>query len=388
MIRVMVVMGTRPEAIKLCPVIARLRSEPTQFYTSVVATHQHEQMLDQVLNVFGVRPDYDLNLMRDNQALNEVGSRLLRRIDPILAKDSPNLVLVQGDTVTACLAGLASFYRRIPIGHVEAGLRTGDHYSPYPEEMNRRLLGALATLHFAPTSRAVDSLKREGVPADRIHLTGNTVVDALQTILVQKSPTGDLDHLGRHRRMLLVTAHRRENFGSPLRAICQALDTLVERNPDIELVYPVHLNPSVRETVFGLLGGKPRVHLLEPLDYPSFVHLMSRSTLILTDSGGIQEEAPCLGKPVLVLRRETERPEVLEAGVGELVGTDASTIIEAAQRLLDDPEQYRRRAQVTYPFGDGRASERIVKVLLEHFGRHSTGIDSHGLSRTTGVEDV
>ena len=388
MIRIMVVMGTRPEAIKLCPVVARLRSEPSQFDTRIVATHQHEQMLDQVLNVFGVRPDYDLNLMRSNQTLNEVASRLLRRIDPILVKERPNLVLVQGDTVTACLAGLASFYRRIPIGHVEAGLRTGDYYSPYPEEMNRRLLGALATLHFAPTSRAVESLKQEGVPTDRIHLTGNTVVDALHTILAQTPPLGNLVRFGEHGRVLLVTAHRRENFGEPLRGICRALDVLVERYSDIEVVYPVHPNPTVRETVFDLLGGKPRIHLIEPLDYPNFIHLMSQSTLILTDSGGIQEEAPCMGKPVLVLRRKTERPEVLEAGVGELVGTDTTAIVKAAQRLLDDPEQYRGRAQVAYPFGDGRASERIVKVLHEHFGRDSTGIDAHGSSRPTGVEDV
>jgi len=365
MIRVMVVMGTRPEAIKLCPVIARLRSELTQFETRVVATHQHELMLDQVLNVFGIRPDYDLNLMRANQTLNEVGSRLLRRIDPVLAKERPNLVLVQGDTVTACLTGLASFYHRIPVGHVEAGLRTGDLYSPFPEEMNRRLLGSLASLHFAPTSRAVANLIREGVPRERIYLTGNTVVEALHTILSRELAAGDLAHLGRERRMILVTAHRRENFGSPLRDICLALQELVERNPDVEVVYPVHSNPNVRNMVFKLLGRKPRIHLLDPLDYVRFVHLMSRSTLILTDSGGIQEEAPYLGKPVLILRRETERPEVLEAGIGELVGTDTKAIVETAQRLLDDAEQYKQRARVASPFGDGLATERIVKILLE-----------------------
>lgn len=369
MIRVMVVIGTRPEAIKLCPVVACLKSQPTQFTTCVVATHQHEQMLDQVLTVFGVPPDYDLDLMRRNQTLNEVACKLLRRIDPLLAKERPHLVLVQGDTVTACLAGLASFYRRVPVGHVEAGLRTGDDYSPYPEEMNRRLLGALSTLHFAPTARAVASLKREGVPPERIYLTGNTVVDALHAILAQIPPNGNFANFGRDKRMLLVTAHRRENFGEPLRAICKALDILVKKNQDVEVVYPVHLNPSVRETVFAHLRGRPRVHLLEPVDYPNFVHLMSRSTLILTDSGGIQEEAPCMGKPVLVLRRETERPEVLEAGVGQLVGTDSTAIVEAAQRLLDDPEKYQQMTQVANPFGDGQASQRIVKILIEHFGR-------------------
>lgn len=367
MIRVMVVMGTRPEAIKLCPVITRLRGEPRVFETCVAITHQHEQMLDQVLDVFEVRPDFDLRLMRDNQTLNQVAWMLLRKFDPLLTKVRPDVVLVQGDTVTACMAGVASFYRGVPVAHVEAGLRTGNDQSPYPEEMNRRLLGVLASFHFAPTSRAVASLQREGVPADRIYLTGNTVVDALHTILARDLPTSSWAQLDRSRRLLLVTAHRRENFGVPLRAICEALRILVEQNADIEVIYPVHLNPNVRATVFGLLAGKARIHLLEPLDYPSFVHLMNQSVLILTDSGGIQEEAPCLGKPVLVLRSHTERPEVLEAGVGELVGTDAATIVRAAQRLLDDPDQYRRRAQVASLFGDGRASERIVKVLREHF---------------------
>lgn len=367
MIRVMVVMGTRPEAIKLCPVIARLQGEPRVFETCVAITHQHEQMLDQVLDVFGVRPDFDLRLMRDNQTLNQVAWMLLRKFDPLLTKVRPDVVVVQGDTVTACMAGVASFYRGVPVAHVEAGLRTGNDQSPYPEEMNRRLLGVLASFHFAPTSRAVASLQREGVPADRIYLTGNTVVDALHTILARDLPTSSWAQLDRSRRLLLVTAHRRENFGVPLRAICEALRILVEQNADIEVIYPVHLNPNVRATVFGLLAGKARIHLLEPLEYPSFVHLMNQSVLILTDSGGIQEEAPCLGKPVLVLRSHTERPEVLEAGVGELVGTDAATIVRAAQRLLDDPDYYRRRAQVASLFGDGRASERIVKVLREHF---------------------
>lgn len=367
MIRVMVVMGTRPEAIKLCPVIARLRGEPRVFETCVAITHQHEQMLDQVLDVFEVRPDFDLRLMRDNQTLNQVAWMLLRKFDPLLTKVRPDVVLVQGDTVTACMAGVASFYQGVPVAHVEAGLRTGNDQSPYPEEMNRRLLGVLASFHFAPTSRAVASLQGEGVPADRIYLTGNTVVDALHTILARDLPTSSWAQLDRSRRLLLVTAHRRENFGVPLRAICEALRILVEQNADIEVIYPVHLNPNVRATVFGLLAGKARIHLLEPLDYPSFVHLMNQSVLILTDSGGIQEEAPCLGKPVLVLRSHTERPEVLEAGVGELVGTDAATIVRAAQRLLDDPDHYRRRAQVASLFGDGRASERIVKVLREHF---------------------
>lgn len=367
MIRVMVVMGTRPEAIKLCPVIARLQGEPRVFETCVAITHQHEQMLDQVLDVFGVRPDFDLRLMRDNQTLNQVAWMLLRKFDPLLTKVRPDVVVVQGDTVTACMAGVASFYQGVPVAHVEAGLRTGNDQSPYPEEMNRRLLGVLASFHFAPTSRAVASLQREGVPADRIYLTGNTVVDALHTILARDLPTSSWAQLDRSRRLLLVTAHRRENFGVPLRAICEALRILVEQNADIEVIYPVHLNPNVRATVFGLLAGKARIHLLEPLEYPSFVHLMNQSVLILTDSGGIQEEAPCLGKPVLVLRSHTERPEVLEAGVGELVGTDAATIVRAAQRLLDDPDYYRRRAQVASLFGDGRASERIVKVLREHF---------------------
>lgn len=378
MIRIMVVMGTRPEAIKLCPVIEHLHARAAHFQTQIVITHQHRTMLDQVLDIFGVRPDFDLRLMRDNQSLNEIAWRLVNELDPLFEKLKPDLVLVQGDTSSAFLAGLAGFYCRIPVAHVEAGLRTGDPYSPYPEEMNRRLLGALATLHFAPTPSAVANLRREGVPSERIHLTGNTVVDALQTILAREAPPASLADFGRDRRLLLVTAHRRENFGDPLRAICRALDVLVTRNPDVEVVYPVHLNPNVRSTVFELLGGKPRIHLLEPLDYLSFVHLMNRSTLILTDSGGIQEEAPCLGKPVLVLRQETERPELLDAGVGELVGTDGPTIVQAAQRLLDDPEAYRLRARVDHSFGDGRASQRIVAVLLEHFARQSGGKTGEG----------
>jgi UDP-N-acetylglucosamine 2-epimerase len=363
MTRVMVVIGTRPEAIKLCPVIERLRSMEADFETRVVVTHQHQTMLDQVLDVFQVRPDFDLQLMRENQSLNEVAWRLLHQLDPLLESIRPDVVVVQGDTSSAWLTGMASFYRRIPVAHVEAGLRTGDPYSPYPEEMNRRLLGALATAHFAPTPTAVANLRREGVPPERIHLTGNTVVDALQTILARQAPPGALAQLGRARRLLLVTAHRRENFGEPLRAVCRALDTLVTANPDVEVVYPVHLNPNVRSTVFDLLSGKPRIHLVDPVDYPSFVHLMNRSTVILTDSGGVQEEAPCLGKPVLVLRRETERPEVLEAGVGELVGTDEAAIVRSTQRLLDDPREYARRAHVDHSFGDGRASERITEVL-------------------------
>ncbi|MGH7266828.1 MAG: non-hydrolyzing UDP-N-acetylglucosamine 2-epimerase [Candidatus Rokuibacteriota bacterium] len=366
--RVVVVMGTRPEAIKLCPVIERLRRTAPQVQTHIVVTHQHRTMLDQVLEVFGLRPDFDLQIMRDNQSLNEIAWRLLHELDPLLERLRPDLVLVQGDTSSAFVAGLAAYYRRTPVAHVEAGLRTGDPYSPYPEEMNRRLLGAVATLHFAPTPSAVGNLEREGVPAERIHVTGNTVVDALQAILAREPPA-NLAEFGRDRRLLLVTAHRRENFGQPLRDICRALDVLIARNPDVEVVYPVHLNPSVRATVFEMLGRKPRIHLLDPLDYLSFVHLMNRSTMILTDSGGIQEEAPSLGKPVLVLRRETERPELLEAGVGELVGTDSAVIVEAAQRLLDDPEHYRLRARVDHVFGDGRASERIVAVLLEHFSR-------------------
>jgi UDP-N-acetylglucosamine 2-epimerase (non-hydrolysing) len=334
-------------------------------------------MLDQVLNVFDVRPDYDLNLMRQNQTLNEVAWKLLQRIDPILAKERPDVVLVQGDTVTASLAGLASFYHRLPVGHIEAGLRTGDLYSPFPEEMNRRLLGSLASLHFAPTSRAVANLTREGVPRERIYLTGNTVVEALHIILARGVAARDLPQFGRDRRMILVTAHRRENFGEPLRSICEALIILVERNPDVEVVYPVHPNPNVRSIVFELLGGRPRIYLLDPLDYVSFVRLMSASTLLLTDSGGIQEEAPSLGKPVLILRRETERPEVVEAGVGEVVGTNATTIVNATQRLLDDPEEYQRRARVASPFGDAQASERIIRILLERFGGDRANVTSH-----------
>jgi UDP-N-acetylglucosamine 2-epimerase (non-hydrolysing) len=373
--RVMVVMGTRPEAIKLCPVIERLRQRAPEIQTSIVVTHQHQQMLDDVLDVFGVRPDHDLSLMRENQTLNEVAWKLIRRIDPVFVKDPPSVVLVQGDTLTAAMTGVAAFYRRIPVGHVEAGLRTGDRSRPYPEEMNRRLLGTLAGLHFAPTSRAESNLLREGVPQDRVFVTGNTVVDALQWIIAGKAVREDLANLGNGRQIVLVTAHRRENFGAPMHSICAALLELVEQNPKIEVVYPVHLNPNVREVVFGTLQGKPRVHLIEPLDYVSFVRLMNRSTLIITDSGGIQEEAPSLGKPVLILRSETERPEVLEAGVGELVGTERAAIVGTAQRLLDDARQYAERARVSSPFGDGKASERIVEILERRFAEGGAGAD-------------
>jgi UDP-N-acetylglucosamine 2-epimerase (non-hydrolysing) len=373
--RVMVVMGTRPEAIKLCPVIERLRRRSSEIETSVVVTHQHQQMLDDVLDVFGVKADHDLSLMRDNQTLNEVAWKLIQRIDPILVTDQPTAILVQGDTVTAAVTGLAAFYRRIPVGHVEAGLRTGDRTRPYPEEMNRRLLGTVAGLHFAPTSRAVSNLLREGVPRERVFLTGNTVVDALQWIIAGKAVRDELTEVGNGRRVVLVTAHRRENFGAPMESICSALLELVEKNPDIEIVYPVHLNPNVREVVFRMLRGKDRIRLLEPLDYVSFVQLMHRSTLIITDSGGIQEEAPSLGKPVLILRSETERPEVLEAGVGELVGTEGAAIVSAAQRLLDDAEAYRERAHASSPFGDGTASEQIVQILVDRFSGGGAGAD-------------
>jgi len=363
---VLVVFGTRPEAIKMAPVIAGLRSQGPRIRTRVAVTAQHREMLDQVLSLYGIVPDHDLDIMRPHQTLTQITTRALDRLGRLLDEQSPDLVLVQGDTTTTFAAALAAFYRRIPVGHVEAGLRTYDKFHPFPEEINRRLTSHIADWHYAPTAGARRALLREGVEASRILVTGNTVIDAV--LAVAKKPFSGSPVAGwvpnPRRRLILVTAHRRENFGAPLESICLALRDLVDRYADVEVIYPVHLNPQVRGPVRSLLGGRERIRLVPPMAYHAFVALMARSTIILTDSGGIQEEAPSLGKPVLVLRRVTERPEAEEAGTVEVVGTDRKRIVAAARRLLEDPRAYRRMARRINPYGDGKAAARIVRHIV------------------------
>lgn len=355
--------GTRPEAIKLAPVILELRRHSDVVRTAVCVTAQHREMLDPVLTWFDIVPDYDLNLMQPDQSLAGFASRSLIAIDDVLEKARPDVVLVQGDTTTVVTAALAAFYRRIPVGHVEAGLRTGDNENPFPEEMNRRMAGVLAVHHFAPTERAAAALRAERVPEHHIHVTGNTVVDALLMTVARPVPL-DFDFDPAEGRMILVTGHRRESFGAPLESICHALVDIAARHPDVRIVYPVHLNPNVRGPVQRLLAGRERIHLIPPQRYEIFAALMKRAYLILTDSGGIQEEAPVLGKPVLVLRDTTERSEAVEAGTARLVGTDRARIVAETERLLTDERAYRSMATAGSPFGDGRAAERIVNILL------------------------
>lgn len=371
--RVMFCFGTRPEAIKLAPVIRELRRSPRKFEPMVLVTAQHRHMLDQVLRVFDIKPDFDLDVMRQAQSPADVTVSVLAGVEPVLQRVRPDLVLVQGDTTSAFASALAAFHERIPVGHVEAGLRTQDKYAPYPEEMNRRLISSLADLHFAPTQTAKRNLLGEGVPRTSIHVTGNTVVDALE---FARRSTADhhapvLDRIAPDKRVILVTAHRRESFGPGLERICQAVRRIAERNPDVALVYPVHPNPEVKRPVGRKLGRVRGVYLVEPLEYLPFVRLLERSYLILTDSGGIQEEAPSLGKPVLVMRDTTERPEAAGAGVAKLVGTDPKRIAAEAERLLHSVAAYRRMARVRNPFGDGRASGRIASALLRFRARQS-----------------
>ncbi len=362
---VMVVLGTRPEAIKLAPVIRALKGRRDRFRCLVCATAQHRELLDQVLDLFRLKPDIDLNLMTADQTLAALSARGLIALDGALAGCRPDLVLVQGDTTTAMMAALASHYRQIPVGHVEAGLRTGLRYSPFPEEMNRRVIGALASVHFAPTPKAREALLREGICAADIYVTGNTAIDAVQSVAAsQESSGGRLGvPIAPEQRIILVTAHRRENFGGPLEEICRALLGIVQAHPDVALIYPVHLNPHVREPVHRLLGGHDRIHLIPPVNYAQCVALMLRASLILTDSGGIQEEAAGLHRPVLVMRETTERMEGIEAGAAKLVGTSQAGITEGVTRVLSNPQEYERMRQAINPYGDGHAAERIVDIL-------------------------
>lgn len=372
--RILVVFGTRPEAIKMAPVVEALRRD-AQFDSKVCVTAQHRQMLDQVLNLFQIVPDFDLDLMRSGQDLTDVTAGVLTGMRGVLRQWKPGLVLVHGDTTTSFAASLAAFYEKIPVGHVEAGLRTGDIHAPWPEEMNRRLTGRIATLHFAPTQRARHNLLAEGVADSMIHVTGNTVIDALLGVVgrINSDPAMKLDldrqfsYLHQGRKLILVTGHRRENFGEGFENICRSLRELTERHVDIEILYPVHLNPNVREPVMRILGTTPRVHLIDPVDYLPFVYLMQRSYLIITDSGGVQEEAPSLGKPVLVMRDVTERPEALEAGTVRLVGTNWERLVCEASGLLTESSIYSKMSLTHNPYGDGKAVMRIVSRLKETY---------------------
>ncbi|HYS43917.1 MAG TPA: UDP-N-acetylglucosamine 2-epimerase (non-hydrolyzing) [Geobacteraceae bacterium] len=381
MMKILSIFGTRPEAIKMAPVLKELERHPERFASRVCVTAQHRQMLDQVLNLFEIRPAYDLDLMRPGQDLFDITANVLLGLKGVLEAERPDLVLVHGDTTTTMAATLAAYYCRIPVGHVEAGLRTHNKYAPFPEEINRRVTGAVADLHFAPTPWARDNLLREGVAAAAIHVTGNTVIDALLAVVGKvRQPEHEAEIVAylRHRlpknsslltrhpsRVILVTGHRRENFGEGFENICRALADIATARPDVEIVYPVHLNPNVQEPVRRILGEErlTNVHLIEPVDYLPFVWLMDRSHLIITDSGGVQEEAPSLGKPVLVMRETTERPEAVEAGTVKLVGTDRERIVSEALQLLDDTEAYRAMSLAHNPYGDGKAAERIVAAL-------------------------
>lgn len=364
---VLVVLGTRPEAIKLAPVITELRRHP-DMKTRVCVTGQHKEMVEPILDVFDVRPDIDLALMTPDQRLSKLTAAALTRIEEVVASTAPDWVVLQGDTTSAMAAALAAFYQHVPVAHVEAGLRTHDLARPFPEEANRLIADALSTVHFAPTELARRNLLREGADDATIYVTGNTVVDALLTVgnLPEDRPHGGpLATLPANRRIVLLTAHRRESFGPGLRHVYHAIREIADTLADVQFVYPVHLNPNVREPAHAILSGHPQISLIPPLDYVSLIHLIRRATLVLTDSGGIQEEAPTFGKPVLVLREVTERPEAVEAGCARIVGTDRQTIVSAALELLTDRSAYDRMAHVANPFGDGHASERIVRVLRE-----------------------
>jgi len=369
MIRVLSIFGTRPEAIKMAPLVKKLEKE-TNVESVVCVTAQHREMLDQVLEVFNIKPDYDLNIMRERQTLSDITVNALSGLYNLIEEIRPDIVLVQGDTTTTFAGALAAFYHRIPVGHVEAGLRTNDRYSPFPEEINRRLTGILATLHFAPTKRNRENLLKENVMG-RIYVTGNTVIDALRYTVrddyVFENPVLRNEDFSSG-RYILLTSHRRENIGEPLKNICRAVKRIVEKFDDVKVIYPVHMNPAVREIVFPILEDTERVLLIDPVNVIDMHNLMARCYLIMTDSGGIQEEAPALGKPVIVLRRETERPEAIEAGVAVLGGVEEEKIFEIAERLLTDEGLYQKMARAVNPFGDGKASDRIVKAILHEFG--------------------
>lgn len=371
-IKVMTVFGTRPDAIKMSPVVLELQRFPEKVKVVVAVTGQHREMLHQVLDVFQIKPQYNLDIMRPKQSLAEITTRSLEGLEGIVIRERPEIVLAQGDTTTTFVASLAAFYNKVAVGHVEAGLRTDNKYDPFPEEMNRRLTTVLTDMHFAPTPAAKKNLLAEGVPASRIYVTGNTVIDALLSVAERSSEIPDIPGLSKvnldGRRMILVTAHRRENWGEPMRRICIAIRSIVEAFPDTEVIFAVHKNPIVRDIVFKELGSAERVHLIEPPDYVPFVHLLKEAYLILSDSGGVQEEAPALGKPVLVMRKTTERPEGVEAGTALLTGTESDDVFHAAAKLLTDQNAYNNMARAINPYGDGGASVRIREALFKYFG--------------------
>ncbi|HDR7763140.1 MULTISPECIES: non-hydrolyzing UDP-N-acetylglucosamine 2-epimerase [Bacillus cereus group] len=367
-LKVMTIFGTRPEAIKMAPLVLELQKHPEKIESIVTVTAQHRQMLDQVLSIFGITPDFDLNIMKDRQTLIDITTRGLEGLDKVMKEAKPDIVLVHGDTTTTFIASLAAFYNQIPVGHVEAGLRTWDKYSPYPEEMNRQLTGVMADLHFSPTAKSATNLQKENKDESRIFITGNTAIDALKTTVKETYSHPVLENLGSD-RLVLMTAHRRENLGEPMRNMFRAIKRLVDKHEDVQVVYPVHMNPVVRETANDILGDHGRIHLIEPLDVIDFHNVAARSYLMLTDSGGVQEEAPSLGVPVLVLRDTTERPEGIEAGTLKLAGTDEETIFSLADELLSDKEAHDKMSKASNPYGDGRASERIVEAILKHFNK-------------------
>jgi len=367
-IKVMTIFGTRPEAIKMAPLVLELKKRPEEFEAIVTVTAQHREMLDQVLSIFDIQPDYDLNIMKDRQTLMDVTTRGLEGLDDVMKKVKPDIVLVHGDTTTTFIAGLAAFYNQIQVGHVEAGLRTWNKYSPYPEEMNRQLTGVLADLHFAPTDKSAANLQAENKKEERIFVTGNTAIDALKTTVKETYEHEVLTKLGDD-RLILLTAHRRENLGQPMKNMFRAVKRIVDEHEDVQVVYPVHLNPVVRETANDILGNDPRIHLIEPLDVIDFHNFAERAHIILTDSGGVQEEAPSLGVPVLVLRDTTERPEGIEAGTLKLAGTEEETIYTLAKELLTDEDVYKQMSQASNPYGDGLASKRICDAISYYFNR-------------------
>ena len=370
-LKLMTVFGTRPEAIKMCPLVLEMRKYPEYIQPIVAVTAQHREMLDQVLDLFGIVPDYDLNIMTSGQTLYDVTTRALMGLKPVMEEAKPDMVLVHGDTTTTFAGALAAFYAQIPVGHVEAGLRTGNKYSPYPEEMNRKLTGSIADMHFAPTGTSRANLLKENVCPEHILVTGNTVIDALQTTVHSDYHFADEDFnkvFATGHKLILMTTHRRENLGEPMRHVYRALKSVLETHENVEAIFPVHKNPKVREIVDQELGHLSRVHLIEPMDYEPFANLMAKVDIVLTDSGGIQEEAPALGKPLLVLRDTTERPEAVEAGTVKLIGTAYEDVLRETNRLLDDEEHYRSMAEAANPYGDGRACQRIIKAILRKNG--------------------
>jgi len=371
LIKVLSIFGTRPEAIKMAPLVKALKGDD-RFESYVCVTAQHRDMLDQVLKIFDIQPDFDLDIMKDRQTLTDITINALTGLEKVIKELNPDIILVHGDTTTTFVGSLAAFYNKVQIGHVEAGLRTFNKYFPYPEEMNRKLTGAIADIHFSPTSTSKANLLREGVMEEAVFITGNTAIDALKTTVSKDfefytEELKRLDYSGK--RIIMVTAHRRENLGEPLENICRALKKIAESHEDVEIVYAVHKNPAVRETVFGILENIPRVHLLDPLDVDEMHNLMDRCFMVLTDSGGLQEEAPSLGKPVLVLRSETERPEAIEFGTLKLAGVNEKDILALAEILLTDEAEYLKMANAVNPYGDGHASARIIDSLLYHFGK-------------------